>query len=83
MILSPLPKTSRNFEKKHSSNISGNETKAFNALKNDKTIVIKEADKGGGIVIMNKDFYKNKIEEMLQDDTLYKTAKDACLKKHF
>ena len=33
--------------------------------------MIKEADKGGGIVIMNTDFYKRKVLEMLTDDSYY------------
>ena len=34
--------------------------------------VIKEADKGGGIVIMNKDFYCKNILLMLEDASTYK-----------
>ena len=44
---------------------------AINSLAQDNSIVIKEADKGGGIVIMNTDFYKNKVLEMLTDDSYY------------
>ena len=38
-------------------------------LKDDETIVIKEADKGGGVFILNKKYYKNKILDMLNNDT--------------
>ena len=43
-----------------------------NAIKSftvkDNSIVIKEADKGGGIVIMNIDCYKRKVLEMWTDE---------------
>jgi len=52
-------------------NISLIERKAINALKNNPDIIIKEADKGGATLIMNKDFYKNKIEVMLSDTCYY------------
>jgi len=52
-------------------NISLKESKAIKALKNNPDIIIKEADKGGATVIMNKDFYKNKIDEMLSDTCYY------------
>ena len=54
-------------KKSRSLNLTKNERKALDSLANDMSIVIKEADKGGGIVIMNKDFYKTKFLEMLDD----------------
>ncbi|XP_061193752.1 uncharacterized protein LOC133201982 [Saccostrea echinata] len=42
-------------------------------LYKDESIVIKEADKGGGVVIMNKVFYERKILNMLQDPVYYRT----------
>ena len=33
--------------------------------------VIKEADKGSAIVIMDAEFYERKIKEMLHDTTMY------------
>ena len=47
------------------------------------TIIIKEADKGGGIVIMNTYFYKDKMLEMLANDSFYKTTNDTCSKTTF
>ena len=35
-------------------------------LKNDKDIIIKESDKGGSYVIMDKTFYYEKVMEMLK-----------------
>ena len=57
--------------KKKSFNITRNERLAIDLAK-DSSIVIKEADKGGGIVIMNKEFYKRKILQMLEDKSFYK-----------
>ena len=64
-------------------NLTLNERKSITSLKNDKSIVIKEADKGGGIVIMNTDYYKQKIMKMLEDDTFYKSTNDNCNKATF
>ena len=41
-------------------------------MAHDNSIIIKEADKGGGIVIMNTEFYKTKVLEMLSDKNYYK-----------
>ena len=54
------------------SNINRKEIKAIQDLKNNDKIIIKEADKGGAVVIMNKDFYENKLLEMLQDKNTYR-----------
>ena len=43
----------------------------------------KEADKGGGIVLMNTDFYKRKILEMLVDESYYSHILDNCRKETF
>ncbi len=53
------------------SNISYREQKALQNLMNDDTIIIKEADKGGAIVIMDKEFYRQKILELLNDPENY------------
>ena len=65
-------------EKKY--NITLEERKAIKSLQNDPRIIIKEADKGGGIVIMNTSFYRDKMLEMLGNDTFYKRTDDACSK---
>ena len=41
-------------------------------LKNDEDLIMKESDKGSACVIMDKEYYKNKIELMLQDESTYK-----------
>ena len=51
----------QNFEErkyKNTSNISANEYKGIFELKNNNDIIIKEADKGGAVVIMNRNHYK-------------------------
>ena len=53
------------------SNLSKDERTALQQLMDDNNIIIKEADKGGATVIMDKIFYKNKIEELLSDTENY------------
>ncbi|CAC5383009.1 unnamed protein product [Mytilus coruscus] len=43
-------------------------------LQNNKNIVIKEADKSSAVVIMETDYYKNLILNMLQDNTYYESG---------
>ena len=52
-------------------NLNKGERKALLQLKNDRDIIIKEADKGSAVVIMNKQFYEHKILEMLQNGESY------------
>jgi hypothetical protein len=59
-------------ENKIKHNITLNERNAIESLTKDKSIIIKEADKGGGIVIMNSLFYKTKILEMLNNSEYYR-----------
>ena len=50
----------------------------YTALDNliDSDLVIKEADKGSGIVIMEQSFYDGKIKEMLSNTTYEKVDID-------
>jgi hypothetical protein len=56
-------------------NVKNNSTKsnkkALIDLQNDPNIIIKEADKGGAVCIMDRAYYGNKIKEMLQDENTY------------
>ncbi|XP_062601156.1 uncharacterized protein LOC134262845 [Saccostrea cucullata] len=54
------------------SNISRKEQNALKDLSEDSSIIIKEADKGGAIVIMDRDHYKEMVMSQLQDDQFYK-----------
>ena len=56
---------------KRKSNISKAENEALNAVKNDKSIAIKAADKDETTVIMDKAFYKEKNLELLSDTENY------------
>ena len=62
-------------------NLSKQERQALQQLQNNTNIVIKEADKGGALCIMDSTFYATKMSEMLQDDTTYKQIEDAENKK--
>ena len=54
------------------SNLSRAEWKAINDLKNDQSILIKKADKGGAVVICSRDHYKTMVMSQLNDETTYK-----------
>ena len=41
-------------------------------LKNDEDLIIIKSDKGSACVIMDIEYYKNKIELMLHDESTYK-----------
>ena len=53
-------------------NLSTDEWRALKELKEDKDIIIKEADKGGAFVIMDHEFYKDRITSMLNNGDTYK-----------
>lgn len=67
--LSNLHKPNTALSKK--SHFSSSERKALQDLEKDDTIIIKEADKGGATIIMDKTFYRNKILELLSDTENY------------
>lgn len=60
-----------NHRKININNISTAERKALQHLKEDNTIIIKEADKGGATVIMDRTYYKGKILALLNDTENY------------
>ena len=51
--------------------MSKEENKALESLTNDESIIIKEVDKGGAVVIMDRDYYETKIMEMLFNPEIY------------
>jgi len=53
------------------SNLTREEKQALKDLRNNKDIVIKKADKGGGIAVMDKTEYVTKIDNMLKDENVY------------
>lgn len=59
------------------------EENTIKSLLNDDSIVIKEADKGGAVVGMDAEYYKNKILEMLNNNEFYcEIAENNDKKKH-
>lgn len=69
--LNNLPLNSNIKNCKTKFNLSREETTALESLANDKSIVIKEADKGGAVVIMDSGFYKDHIMKMLSNVDYY------------
>ena len=67
-------------QRKTSFNITRNKRKAIDILAKDTSIVIKEAAKGGHIVIMNKEFYKRRLLQMLDDKSFYKQIENQTTK---
>lgn len=57
--------------KKVKRNLNVCEQKGLRSLKENQNIIIKEADKGGAIVILNKCFYHEKITSILNNDEYY------------
>ena len=61
-------------EKRFKDNLSKQERKALSNLRKNDDIVIKEADKGGAVVIMTKSYYCEMVMEHLQDTSTYMEA---------
>lgn len=61
--------SSKNFHA--ANNLSKPEINALNTLKKNKSIVIKKADKGGGIVVLDNLTYMNQINTLLLDTQTY------------
>ncbi|KAJ8305853.1 LOW QUALITY PROTEIN: hypothetical protein KUTeg_016398, partial [Tegillarca granosa] len=55
-------------------NLTKYESEALASLMNNDNIIIKEADKGGVVVVMDTVFYRDRIYEMLSNNEFYKKA---------
>ena len=67
----------KNISRKHNSNLTDKERNALKTLMNDQSIIIRPADKGSGIVIMDTDDYIKKVnEDLSQNNTYQKQKKD-------
>ena len=53
-------------------NVSREESDAINSLKSDRTIVVKEADKGSGVVVWDRDNYILEAESQLSESEVYR-----------
>ena len=62
--------------------MSEEENKALESLTNDESIIIKEADKGETVVIMDRDYYETKIMEMLLNPEFYSEMSENQDKKN-
>ncbi|XP_041417071.1 uncharacterized protein LOC121393224 [Xenopus laevis] len=60
-----------NKRRKWRGNLTVVEKEAIKSLKQNKDIIIKTADKGGGIVVMNYSYYKQELLSQLADTTKY------------
>ena len=70
---------SLNHSKQPKSNLT---SKQWDGIKNNNnSIVIKEADKGGAVVIMNKEHYMRMVYSQLHDGVTYKRTDQSCDKK--
>ena len=58
------------------SNVSRKEWEIIFKLKNDNNLVIKEADKGSAVVLMDLEYYKNIALSMLNDNNFYVKCKN-------
>ncbi|XP_053398132.1 uncharacterized protein LOC128556608 [Mercenaria mercenaria] len=54
-------------------NLSKNSKTALKTLLDNTSLIIKEADKGGAVVCMDKKYYRDKILEMLSDTSYYES----------
>ena len=84
-VIFNIKKMSENLEKlpcnkQFHSNISNVEQNALNQLRSNKNIVIKKADKGGNIIIMNTLYYLNKVNECLNNKEIYEKCKLKSIK---
>lgn len=53
------------------SNVSKKEQKIVNKIQKRKDLVVRPADKGGGLVLIKKEMYLEELTKQLQDDTTY------------
>ena len=64
------------------SNITKEEREALMSLQKDTSIIIKEADKGSGIVVWDRDDYLKEAEKQLSDTNTYEKASRDVLSHH-
>ena len=55
--------------------------KALKTLANDKSIVITQADKGGGLVIIDRAEYRQKMQDMLSNQDTYQKGSKGSIEK--
>ena len=65
------------WKKPSHNNLTNEERKALKQIKSNPTITVVNADKGGKVVVMNRDEYVSKIEEQLTNPNVYESVKDS------
>lgn len=60
-------------------NLNKNQKKALTSLQRNKNIIIKQADKGGNIVILDKSQYVNTCEKVLDNSEWYERVRPESL----
>jgi hypothetical protein len=58
-------------------NVSLSERKALTSLRENQNIIIKEADKGSAIVLMDREYYEAKVHDILEDTSTYRLIPQA------
>ena len=76
LAISEITTFVQKWKKPKQDNMSFEERKALKDLKDIKNIIVVQADKGGKIVVMNKEEYVTKIEEKLNNTNLYEEVSD-------
>ena len=66
-----IPLDNNSIQNNIKTNITNAERNAIKSLSSDKTIVIKEADKGGAVVVMDATHYKEMANNILEDPFYY------------
>ena len=56
--------------------MSSSDKIALNSLLHDKSLIVKESDKGGAVVCMDSDYYRDAVTGMLNDDNFYGETND-------
>jgi hypothetical protein len=59
------------FDPKKEQNLLPDEINALKTLKADKSIIIQKSDKGNSVVLLNKETYEQRMEELLADATKF------------
>ena len=77
----PFDETYQNKKKKISPNLKKDEWSAIIDLKKDDNLIIKEGDKGGACVIMDKIYYRDKMLALLNDAKTYKCINKNTIEK--
>ena len=71
---------SKNLMEAEKSNLIPKLRKALQSLGSNPNIIIKKADKGGGICVLDKDIYEQKVYELLWDRNTYKPLQNDSTK---